>query len=94
MKKIKLIISLALLLPSLASAITTITVQRNDITQSTCSKICPTVNGCIGKAMEFDRNGGNNGRYKKIVVRNNGKVVMMRDYSAIKGFNNVEGFYK
>ena len=44
--------------------------------------------------MEFDRNGGNNGRYKHIVVKHNGKVIMMRDYSSVKNFSNVEGFYK
>ncbi|ALE52497.1 hypothetical protein SP60_04260 [Candidatus Thioglobus autotrophicus] len=94
MNKFKLIASLTVLLPTLASALTTITVHRNDNTQSTCSKICPTVEGCIGKAMEFDRNGGNNGRYKHIVVKHNGRVIMMRDYSSVKNFNNVEGFYK
>ena len=94
MKTIKLIASLSLLLPTLTNALTTITVHNNNEMQSTYSKICPTVEGCIGQALELDRNGGNDGRYTSIIVMNHAKVIMMRNYSTTRGFDNVEEFYK
>jgi len=94
LKTLKLIAASALLIPTLASAITTITVHKNNQTQSTCSRLCPTLEGCIGKAMEFDRKGGHNGRYKSIVVKSNGKTMFMKNYRVNKDFNNLEGFYQ
>lgn len=94
MKKIKLVVASIALLPALSSALTTITVHRNDQMKSVCSKLCPTLEGCIGKAMEFDRKGGHNGRYKSIIVKSNGKIMLMKNYQNNSSFNNLEGFYK
>ena len=72
----------------------TITVHKNNELQSSCSRLCSTIEGCIGQAMKLDRKGGNNGRYKSIVIKNNGKVVFARNYQNRNNFKNIEGFYK
>ena len=90
----KLITLLAIFLPTFTNALTTITVHKNDKVHSICSKLCETVEGCIGQAMRFDRQGGNNGRYKSIVVKHNGKTVLLKNYTANRGFNVSEDFYQ
>ncbi len=91
---IKIITVLAIFLPTFVNAMTTITVYKNDALYSTCSKLCNTVEGCIGQAMSLDRQGGNNGRYKSIVVKHNGKIVLLKNYTTNKGFNVAEEFYQ
>ncbi len=76
-----------------ALSLATITVHKNNKLESSCSRLCNTIEGCIGKAMELDRKGGNNGRYKSIVIRNNGKVVFTRNYQNNNDFRNMEAFY-